>query len=104
MARRISHDERTPPRREESVGDVDRDILLTFGLETVDQEGKVQFIFQRTVLAAVALDGGKFVGKNQLGIVKQPSNQRRLPGVDRTTSQKSQEGLFSIVWTDLGRF
>src|SRR6266545_3526389 len=42
VARGISDDEAAPGRGKEAVGDVDRDALLSFGLQSVNQQCEVQ--------------------------------------------------------------
>jgi hypothetical protein len=42
VSRGVGEDERSPRRREESVGDVDRDVLLTLGAQAVGDGGEIE--------------------------------------------------------------
>ena len=49
VAGRIGDDETAPGRREEAIGDVDRDALLALRLQAVDKQRKVEFGAARAV-------------------------------------------------------
>ena len=52
MARRVGDDERALGRGEKTIGDIDRDALLPFGLQSVHQKGEVDVTARRAVSAS----------------------------------------------------
>ena len=44
VARRVDDDEYPPRGREEAIGDVDGDVLLAFGRQSVQQQRKVELL------------------------------------------------------------
>jgi len=87
---RVGDDERALGRREEAVGDVDRDALLPLRLQPVDQKREIDPLAQRAVFFGVGFERLQLVFHDQPGVVEQPTDQGRLAVVDRPASQKAQ--------------
>ena len=92
VAGRVGDDERALRRREIAIGDVDRDALFALGLEAIDQQREIDICAGRAVLARIALQCGELVVENQLLLIEQASDQRRLTIVDRAAGQKAKGG------------
>src|SRR5688572_28958524 len=90
MARRIGHDETPPARREEAVGNINRDPLLSFGLQSVDQQREVQAITLSAEFLRVRFERLQLILEDQLGLVEQAADQGRLAVVHAATSNKPQ--------------
>ena len=90
MPRRVGNDEFPPCGGEIAVGDVDGNALFAFRDQTVGQQREVECLasFPRG-----PFDRGKLVGKDRLGIVEQPSNQRALAVIDASRGQESQDAV-----------
>ena len=92
---------------EEAVGDVDRDALLALGVEPVHQQREIDVLAVRAVLAAVALERRELVVEDQLGVVEQPPDQRRLAVIHAAAGEEAQEAdlllLGEIGFERLGR-
>ena len=82
VARGVSQDERSLGRGEVAVGDVDRDALLAFGAQAVDEQGQVGALVAATF--AGRFDGGQLIGQHSLGVVQQSADERRLAVIDRS--------------------
>src|SRR3569833_843228 len=85
---------------EEAIGDVDRDALLAFSFEPIDQECKIDFVTGGAMLLRVLVDSAQLIVEHKLGIMQQAADQRRLTVVDRSTKKKTQK----ILGTILGKF
>ena len=96
VARRVGDDELALRRREEAVGDVDGDALLALGLEPVDQQREVDVVAVGAVLPGIALQRGQLVVEDQLGVVEQPADQRRLAVIDRAAGEEAQQRLLLL--------
>jgi hypothetical protein len=66
VARRVSHDELPLLGRKESVGDVNRDALLTFGRQAVEQQGKVEIGALGANLCRIDFELGEVVFKHHV--------------------------------------
>src|SRR6185437_132993 len=88
--RRVGHDKGAPRRREIPIGHVDGDALLAFGLQAIEQQGKIDFPPGSAVLFRIAFECGTLVIENKFLLVEQAADQRRLAVVDRAASQKPQ--------------
>jgi hypothetical protein len=78
VTRRVRDHEGAPRGREEAVGDIDGDALLPLGLEAVDQEREIDVVAGGAMLGAVARERGQLILEDQLAVVQQPPDQRRL--------------------------
>ena len=96
VARRVGDDELALRRGEEAVGDVDGDALLALGLEPVDQQREIDVVAVGAVLPGIALQRRQLVLEDQLGVVEQPADQRRLAVVDRAAGQEAQQRLLLL--------
>ena len=97
MAGRVGDDELALRRGEEAIGHVDGDALLALGFQPVDQQREVNLLAGCAVAARIALQRGELVLEDQLGVVEQAADQRRLAVVDGTTGEKAQEGAPVVV-------
>ena len=97
VTRCIGDDELALRRREEAIGHVDRDALLAFRFEPVDQQREIDVLAGRAVLPGILLERGKLVLEDQLRVVEQPSDQRRLAVIDRSAGKKTQERLVLLL-------
>ena len=101
MARRVGDDEAAALGGEEAVGDVDRDALLAFRLQAVDQQREIE------VAAGSAGDlalGGKccqLIVEQRLRIVEQTADQRALAVVDAAACDEAQRR--SVILAELQR-
>jgi hypothetical protein len=90
---RIGDDELALVRGEEAVGDVDRDPLLPFGDQPVQEEREVQVAALRAHLPGVGLEGCQLILEQHVGFIEQPADQRALPVVDAATGDEPQQAL-----------
>ena len=93
VPRRVGHDERALRGGEEPVGDVDGDALLALGLEPVDQEREVDVLAGRAVPRGILDQARHLVLEDELGIVQQPADQRRLAVIDRAAGDEAEKVL-----------
>ena len=93
VARRVGDDELARLGGEEAISDVDRDALLTLGREPVDEEREVERFALRALLLAVAGECRNLIVEQQLRIVEQPSDQRRLAVIDAAAGDEAQQRL-----------
>ena len=78
-------------RRKEAIGDVDGDALLALGLKPVDQKREVDRVAGGAVLLGIRFERGELVLEQQLGIVEQPTDQRRLAVIDAAAGEEAQQ-------------
>ena len=97
MAGRVGDDELALRRREEAIGDVDGDALLALGFQPVDQQREIDVFAVGAVLAGNRAQRGQLVLEDQLGVVKQPADQRRLAVIDRAAGQKAQQRFLLLL-------
>ena len=90
MTRRIGDDEAALGRGEKAVGDIDGDALLAFGLQAVDQQRKIQPLALGAEFFRVRLERFQLILEDQLGLVEQAADQRRLAVVDAAAGNKAQ--------------
>jgi hypothetical protein len=94
---RIRDDERPARRAEEPVRHVDRDALLAFGFEAVDEQREVDVLAGGAVLLAVPLERGELVFQDELRVVEKPSDQGGLAVIHRAARQEAQQALRRTV-------
>lgn len=90
MARGIGDNETATGRSEEAVGHIDRDALLAFGLQPIHQQRKVQALALGAKFLGVRLERFQLILEDQLGLVEQTANQRRLAIVHAAASNEAQ--------------
>ena len=93
MAGRVGDNERALFGREIAISDVDRDALLAFGLEAVDQKRIVDRLAGRAELLRVALKRRKLVVEDQLLLVQHPPDECGLAVVDRAAGEDDAEAV-----------
>jgi hypothetical protein len=96
VAGRIGNDELALRRGKEAVGDVDGDALLALGFQAIDEKGEIDILAGRAVLFGIALQRRELILEDQLGVVEQPSDQRRFAVVDRAAGQEAQQRLVRL--------
>ncbi len=97
VARRIGHDELALVGRKEAVGDIDGDALLALGGEPVHQQREVDaLVADRAVLALLA-QRGELVVEDELAVIEQPADQRRLAVIDAAAGQEAQQALVGLL-------
>ena len=92
----IGHHEPAFIRCEVAPGHVDGNALLALRRQTVDQQGKVDFVALGTLAPAVRLQGGELIFEYEFGIVQQPPDERALAVVDAAAGQKAQRRLVRL--------
>ena len=85
----VGDDELALGAREIAVSDVDRDRLLAFGRETVDQQRKVD----RAARGCLGPERGELVVRDLAGLVEQPPDQGRFAVVDAAAGDEAQQLL-----------
>ena len=90
VARRVGDHEGAPRRGEKPIGDVDGDALLAFGLQPIDEQGKVRLALGRAVPRAVGRKRLELIVMDRGTVVQQSADQRRLAVVDRSAGQEAQ--------------
>ncbi len=96
VARRVGDDEFALVGGEEAIGDVDGDALLPLGLQPVDQKREVDVAAGGAVLLRILFQGREMILEQELGIVEQPADQRRLAVVDAAAGQEAQQRLLLL--------
>ena len=104
VAGRVGDDELALRRREEAIGDIDGDALLALGFEPVDQQREIDVVAVGAVLSGVALKRRQLVFEDQLGVVEQAADQRRLAVIDRAAGQEAQQRLVFLLGQIARRF
>ena len=94
VTRRVGDDEGAFVGRKRTIGDVDRDALLAFRLEAVDQKRQVECAAQGTVPLAVSRHPGKLVLEDEFGFVEQSADQRGLAVVHAAAGAEAQDVPF----------
>jgi hypothetical protein len=88
MARRVGDDEFAARRGEVTVGHVDGDALLPLGAEAVGEQRQVDLALAAAF--AQPLDGFELVFKDRLRVVKQASDERAFPVVNRSGRREAK--------------
>ncbi len=96
MARAIGHDKLALFGAEEPVGHIDRDALLAFGSQSIDQQGEIDFRPLGAYLLAVAFKRRQLVFEDHLAVVKQAPDQRRFAVVDAAAGNEPQHRLVLV--------
>ena len=91
MAGCIGDNEASLRGREKAVSHINSDALLAFCLKPINQQCKVNILTHRAVLAAILRDGGERIIHNEVAVIQQAPDQRRLAVIHRTACQEAQE-------------
>ena len=86
---RVGDDEFSLGRAEITVGDVDRDALLSFGFQAVSQQRGVKASSGRADDFGIRFQFGHVVFVNHLAVVQQATNQSTLAIVDAAASNET---------------
>ena len=97
MARCVRHNELATFRREEAVGHIDGDPLLTLRRQTVDQQCEVELAPLGADLLRVRLEGRQVVLEDQLRVVEQPAYERALPVVHTPAGDETEHCLLVVA-------
>ena len=93
---RVRDDELAPVGGEEAVGDVDRDALLAFRGEAVEEQREVQIPALGADLLGVGLQRRQLVLEQHLRLVQHAADQRALAVVDAATGDEAQQALVLV--------
>ena len=100
VPRRVGDDELALVGREEAIGDIDGDALLTLGLQAIDQQRQID-LAGGTALLGIAGDGGQLIFIDHLGVVKQATDQGRLAVIHAAAGDETQQ-VFLLVFPEIG--
>ncbi|MNC33035.1 hypothetical protein D3C75_814160 [compost metagenome] len=101
MPRRVGNNKLTFFRREITVCHVDSNALLALGLQTIHQQGQIQFFTLRTVTFAVGMQGRKLIFINLASVMQQAANQRTFAVIDAAAGQETQQA-FMLLRVQIG--
>ena len=82
VTRRVSNNKFSFRSREITVGYIDRDSLLTFGLKAVNEQREVDAFAGSARLSAVFFYRRELIFIDHFGVVEQASNERALAIID----------------------
>ena len=97
VTRRVGDDELALGGREIAISHVDRDALLTLGLQPVGEQRGIEIAAGGADRGRIFLDRGELILVDHLRVVQQPADQRRLAVVDRAARQKPQQLLVLML-------
>jgi hypothetical protein len=97
VARGVGDDELALLAGEEAVRDVDRDPLLAFGDQAVEQQREVEIPLLGAEAQRVALERREVVLEDQLGLPQQAADERALAVVDAAAGDEAQEALVALL-------
>ena len=101
----VGDDELAALGGEVAVGDVDRDALLTFGRQPVEQQGEIQVAALGSDPGRIGGEGGEVVLEHEVRLVEQAADQRALAVVDAAAGDEPQQALVLLgdeVGVDVG--
>ena len=93
MAWRVGKNEAPTRRLEEAIGDVDRDALVAFRCQAIDQQCIVGATLDRAEALAVAFQRCQHVIRDGAAFEQQASDQRGLAVIDGAAGQHAQQGI-----------
>ncbi len=96
VARGVGDDELAVLGREEPVRDVDRDALLAFGRQTIEEEGEVEVAALRADLRRVGFERGEVVLEHEMRLVEEPSDEGALAVVHAAAGDEPQQALVLV--------
>ena len=96
VPRRVGDNELALLRSEEAIGDVDGDALLTLRGEAVHQQREVDILALRAHAPTVGFERSELILEDQLGVVEQPPDQRRLAVVHRPAGDEAKQRLVLV--------
>ena len=105
VAGRVRNDEGAAVGGEEAPRDIDRDALFALGFQSVEQQREVEIAAGGAVAAGVARERPLMIFEQELCVVEQPADERRLAVVDRTAGEEAQMAAFARrLWLQGPRF
>ena len=96
VARRVGDDELATLGGEEPVRDVDRDALLAFGRQSVEQQREVEVATLCADLRRVDLERGQMVLEHEVRLVQEAPDERALAVVDAAARDEPQQALVLV--------
>ena len=93
VARRVGDDELAALGRKEAVGDIDRDALLAFGAEAVEQQREIKRVALGAEAPRIAFECRELVVEQRLRLVQHAPDQGALAVVDAATGDEAQQAL-----------
>ena len=97
MAGRVGDDEFALVGGKEAVGDVDGDALLPLRLQPVHQQREIDILAGGAELLGILLQRGQRVLEQELGVVKQPPDQRGLAVIHAAAGEKAQQAFLFLA-------
>ena len=101
VPRGVGDDELPLLRREVAIGHIDGNSLFPLGLKTVDEERQVELIAGGALALTIALDRGKLIFIDQLGVMEQSADERALAVIDAAAGQEAKQ-LLVLVPGEIG--
>ena len=98
----IGDDEAAVLGGEIAIGDVDGDALLALGGEPVDDQGIVDLLAGGAEAFRIGGERGELVLEEELGIVQQAADERRLAVIDAAAGEEAQQALVAAGHQELG--
>ena len=77
-------------RREKAIGNIDRDLLLAFRLQAVDEQSKIETLALSAEFFRIRLERLELIFEDQLRLVEQAADQRRFAVVHAAAGNKAQ--------------
>jgi hypothetical protein len=93
VARRVGDDERAPVGREVAIGDVDRDALLAFGGEAVEEQREVELAALRADAPRLRVERLDLIVEQRAALVEETSDERALAVVDVAARDEPEQAL-----------
>jgi hypothetical protein len=101
MSRSIRDNEMPFGGREITIGHIDRDPLLAFGLQAVDEEGEVEGEAARPEAPGVGTGGLELVLVEAVRVVQEPPDEGALPVVDAPRREEAQEAPLAVGFQEV---
>ena len=93
VPRRVGDDEAAPRGGEEEMRDVDRDALFALGGEAIGEQGEIELVALRAVLAGGCGEIARLILEHRAGIVQQPADQGRFAVVDAAAHDQAEQAV-----------
>ena len=97
MSWRIGDDELALVGGEKAIGHVDRDALLPFSGQSVNEQGKVDILTLSSHFLGVAFERCQLVLEDHLCVIEQATDQGRLSVVHGSTGDEAKQGFMLML-------
>src|SRR5690606_33355095 len=92
----VDHNELALVSGKEAVGHIDRNALLAFGRQAVDEQREVDGVALGAPFSGVGFDSGQLVFEQHLGFVKQAPDQGAFAVIDAAAGNEAQQVLLFV--------